>query len=290
MNKRKNGFSMIELMIMIGAVAGIALVVMQLSKSTAQSQADAFSMADYITLKTEVDNFFNNDFDCTTTLKDVAFKGSTIKANPIELELWHGDQFQTKVRKFLSGTDKAANRYGKLNISSVTFNMPDYSGSSNFPQGNSESFKAEIHIEGDKNKMGKSQTFQTIKKTIRVMFDTDSSGESKIKECAVNSSASGSGLGIGQTWQDVTSMRTQDKEFVNDSGKPILISVSVGPNSSSGISEVYIYVNNKVVAHSSGEWNSTNGYLNVNTVVTNGDSYKVSTFGKMGLQNWSELR
>lgn len=288
MNKR--GFSLIELMLIIGAIAGIALVVMQISKNSARTQADAFSLSDYFTLKSEVDNFFSNDFDCTASLKDLTFKGSTIKDTPLEVELFHGDQLQAKTRKFLSSTDATTKRYGKLDISSVNLSMPDYSGNANFPQGNNESFKAEIKIEGEKNKMGKSTSFQAIKKTIRLNFDTASNGESKITSCIVNASGGASGFGNGQFWQNESGSRNLDTEYSNTTGKPIMVSVSLGPNSSAGQAELTIYVNNMIVAHAQGEWTNSNGYLTASTIVAAGDSYKVSSGGKLPIQYWMELR
>jgi hypothetical protein len=193
MNKIKNrfGFSLVELMMITGAIAGIALVIMQLSKNSANTQSDAFSMADYISLRAEVDNSFSNDFDCTASLKDITFRGSEIKTKPIEIDLWHGDQNQKRNRKFLSASDPSVNKYGKLVISTLNLSMPDFTAKGDFPQGNGVTFKAEINIEGEKSKSGKLKEFIPIKKTVNITFDTDASGDSKIVSCSVSSARIG---------------------------------------------------------------------------------------------------
>jgi len=182
-SKKQSGFSLLEMIMITGAIAGIAMIVMQLTKNTATTQGDAFSIADYISLRSEVDNLFNNGYDCTASFKDLDFKGSTIGKEPIEVELWHGDQDNKKLRKFLSSADNKFNKYGKLNIASISMTMPDYSKTEDFPQGTDEVFKAEISVELEKNKTTKSKTYSAIKRSITIVFDTDGSGKSVIKSC-----------------------------------------------------------------------------------------------------------
>ncbi len=191
MSNKNRGFSLVEIMLVVAGVAGLALVVMQLSKNSAKTQTDSLNFADYIALKSEVDNFFNNDYDCTVTLKDLTFKGSTIKDTPLVVELWHGDQDLNKSRKFLSSTDVTFKKYGKLGINSIEFNMPDYTAAADFPQGTDILYKAQIIIEGDKTSFGKTSNLRPIKKSFNVVFDTDASGVSTIKSCKLNSGGGG---------------------------------------------------------------------------------------------------
>jgi type II secretory pathway pseudopilin PulG len=196
MSNRKKGFSLVEIMLVVAGVAGLALVVMQLSKNSAKTQTDSLNFADYIALKSEVDNFFNNDYDCTVTLKDLTFRGSTIKDTPVIVELWHGDQDLNKSRKFLSATDLVFKKYGKLGINSIEFNMPDYTAAADFPEGTDIAFKAQIVIEGDKTSFGKTSTLRPIKKSFSVIFDTAAGGVSTIKSCKLNSGGSSADLSI----------------------------------------------------------------------------------------------
>lgn len=189
MKKNSRGFSLVELMIAVGGMAGVALVVMQLSKNTAQTQVNAFNTADYFDLRTQVESMLINDFDCQASFKGLVFKASILKTTPMDVEIWHGDQNGARTTKFLSGTDAAFKKYGKIGISTVQILMPDYTGTSNFPQGNDEVFKMNLTITGDKVSMGKASGFTPITKQINIVFDTDSSGNSTIKSC--NASVAG---------------------------------------------------------------------------------------------------
>lgn len=190
MRKNKSrGFSLVELMIVGGLIAGIGLVVMQLFKSTATTQNDAFNSAEYIQLRSEIDLILGNSFDCQASLKDKTFKGSTIKATPIDVELSYGDQDGKPTRKFLSGTDAAHKKYGKLAISEMKFSMPDYTAGTDFPDGIG-SFKGEIIVRGDKTNFGKTKSLNEIKKTITVLFNS-AGGTSTIMGCNLSGSSSG---------------------------------------------------------------------------------------------------
>lgn len=190
MRKNKSrGFSLVELMIVGGLIAGIGLVVMQLFKSTATTQNDAFNSAEYIQLRSEIDLLLSNSYDCQASLKGKTFNGSTIKATPVDVELSYGDQDGKPTRKFISGTDAAFKKYGKLTISEVKFSMPDYTAGTSFADGIG-SFKAELVIRGDKKNFGKTKNLNEIKKTINVLFSS-TGGVSTIMDC--NSSGSSSG-------------------------------------------------------------------------------------------------
>lgn len=194
MKVTKSGFSLVEMMLAVGALAGVALVVMQLSKNTASTQVDATNTADYMQMRAQVDSMFTNDYDCTASLKGVTFKGSTIKLTPILVEIWHGDQDANRSRKFLSSADPVYKKIGKLTINSISLTMPDYTAPGNFPAGNDEVFKGEIQIIGEKIKLAKTSAFANITKMINITFDTDASGVSTIKYCSSGGSSGMSNL------------------------------------------------------------------------------------------------
>jgi type II secretory pathway pseudopilin PulG len=285
----KIGFSLVEMMLAVGAMAGVALVVMQLSKTTAQTQVDAQSTLEYMQLTSQLSSMFANDYDCIASFKDVTFNGSSIKATPIDIELWYGDQLGARTRKFLSGTDANFKKFGKIYISSLQLSMPDYTDVGNFPTGNDESFKAEIKISGDKSKMGKQSSIQTITKQVSLIFDTDAAGLSKIKGCGSIISGQ-SGLGAGQSWQILTITRTLDTDFVNTTTKPIFVSVSVGPNPNPGWGDLKLTVDGKVISHSVGNWNGGSGFLSGSAIIPPGSTYRASGGGRLPLEIWAELR
>jgi hypothetical protein len=191
--KNNKGFGLLEVMIAAGIAGGLIMVLMQLNKNTAQTQSDAYNNADYIELKTQVDNMLMNPFDCTASLKGTPFRGSTIKDSPVEVEIWRGDQDEARSRKFISGSDPKFNRYGKLSISKIKFSMPDYTKGKDFDAGENQIFKGIIQVEGDKNKMGKSVSFPTITKEINLVFDTTKGGQSAIFSCSGKAMATNPG-------------------------------------------------------------------------------------------------
>jgi type II secretory pathway pseudopilin PulG len=285
----KIGFSLVEMMLAVGAMAGVSLVVMQLSKTTAQTQVDAQSTAEMMQLTSQLSSMFSNDYDCAASFKDVTFNGASIKANPIDVELWYGDQTGVRSRKFLSGTDAAFKKFGKIAISSVQLSMPDYTALGNFPTGNDESFKAEVKISGDKTKMGKQSGIPSITKQFSLIFDTDAAGLSKIKGCG-SVIAGTSGLGSGQTWQILTSTRALDTDYANNTSKPIFISVSVGPNPNPGWGDFKLTVDGKVISHSVANWNGGSGFLSGSAIIPPGSTYQASGGGRLPLEIWAELR
>lgn len=94
-------------------------------------------------------------------------------------------------------------------------------------------------------------------------------------------------LGVGQTWQNVTGSRSWGALYVNNTGRPIMISIvvrdPVGGNLSATLS-----VNNVVVAdcYMGGNYKTT-----LTTIVPNGSSYNLTRDDSNDLiVTWSELR
>jgi len=281
-------------MIMTGAVAGISLVVMQLSKNTATTQVTAFNSADYFSLRSNMDTMLSNGFDCMASLKNTTFKATILKNTPSDIEIWHGDQAGNRSTKFLSGTDAAFKKYGKLEINSIKLSMPDYTAATDFPVGTDESFKAKITIIGDKSKFGKASSFSPIEKEINLTFDTDATGLSTITDCQNSSSGGGGSLGVGQTWQDVTATRAFGTNYINTSGKPIVVSIHTTITGDSG---GFFYANIDSASNiPMSQWNKLGGaYPAVGQIIVpTGATYLINyqvTYGAIpALNQWYELR
>ncbi len=196
MKFKRDGFSLLEMMIVGGMIAGLGLVVMQLTKTTANSQINATVSADYLGMRSELDSMLGNPFDCTASLKDTTFNGVSIKNTPVTVEIWHGNQVGVRSRKFISGTDASFNKYGKLTVGSIALTMPDYTAGVNFPVGAGQIFKGELRIEGDRLKLGVSSSFVPIVKSVNIVFDTDAAGLSKITSCTGTGGASMTKVGF----------------------------------------------------------------------------------------------
>ena len=99
------------------------------------------------------------------------------------------------------------------------------------------------------------------------------------------------GLGVGQTWQDVTGSRVSGTTYTNSTGKPIVVNVVSDPGSSFGailtatISGVSFIIGQDA---NSGGGNQAAG----NVIVPNGATYSIvaSGSGVSGFTSWHELR
>ena len=90
------------------------------------------------------------------------------------------------------------------------------------------------------------------------------------------------GIGAGQTWQDVASERNAGIDYVNDTGKPIVVSVSGGNTGTlrilcNNITAAYIYENASGIDSF------------VTAIIPNGSTYQVY-ISEGSIINWAELR
>lgn len=91
-------------------------------------------------------------------------------------------------------------------------------------------------------------------------------------------------LGVGQSWSNMTALRTINTDYTNDTGRPILVSViSTNVNATN----FAIFVGGMQVANASVNANPVS--LTVQAVVPSGATYKV-IFVTGGVSAWLELR
>ena len=190
---KQRGFSMVELLIVIAGIAGVSLVVMQLGENSSRIQGDTVSTVDYTQLHNELTYMLANPKNCKASLANTTFNGATIKANPVTgLEFWTADQDGNRSRKRFYEKHK----YGKLGIDRISLTMPDYTATTNWPEGNKQVFYGEIRIAGQKINSGTMKPFKEIVQPIKVIFDTNASGLSTIKECSLPNGGGGGGGGV----------------------------------------------------------------------------------------------
>ena len=98
-------------------------------------------------------------------------------------------------------------------------------------------------------------------------------------------SNAGSGLGVGQTYQDVTASRVFNTTYTNSTGKPIFVSVScyAANGSPAGITVSGITFNSTSAY-------TTNAAAQASFVVPNGATYSVSSSNMSSISKWVELR
>lgn len=187
----KKGFSLVEMMVVLGALGGMALVVMQLSKNSSSMQSEVVASSEFNDLKSEVDIILNGENDCTASFKGVSFKANSINSTPIAVELWNGDQNSSRTRKRFSSTDPEASKSGKSVIESIHLQMPDYTSESNFPAGVKSTFKGEVVLRVQKPTLPKAKVFPDIRKSVYMTFNTAEDGTSTIESCGPNAGGKG---------------------------------------------------------------------------------------------------
>jgi len=97
-----------------------------------------------------------------------------------------------------------------------------------------------------------------------------------------------SGLGVGQTWTNVTSSRATGTTYTNSTGRPIF--VSVVPNASANLIGSF-FINNVFVANSQDTPSGGGGGgSNFTYVIPNGDTYRAVNNQNFVINQWWELR
>lgn len=93
-------------------------------------------------------------------------------------------------------------------------------------------------------------------------------------------------FGVGQSWQDVTGSRAIGQTYTNNTGKPILVSISGG-----GVDGYFILRCNGLVVSSAGNPGGTGNDVNfVSAIIPIGSSYSLDSKGGVNTITWAELR
>jgi hypothetical protein len=105
---------------------------------------------------------------------------------------------------------------------------------------------------------------------------------------ATTAFATSQDLGVGQTWQDVKASRALDSTYTNNTGKPIVVHITVtstSPGGSCGITVGSIFLNGTTL-------DAANVWIHQTAIVPNGSTYSVTLtgLGTKTILNWSELR
>ena len=111
---------------------------------------------------------------------------------------------------------------------------------------------------------------------------TPTGGDSSTK-LATTAFATGQDIGVGQTWQDMTASRAYGVTYTNNTGKPIMFSITTG----AGNGIVSLVVNSIVAGYSM----NGNGILAAGgIIVPNGATYSANIVSGTPNVSWKELR
>ncbi|WP_404460263.1 hypothetical protein [Providencia rettgeri] len=103
--------------------------------------------------------------------------------------------------------------------------------------------------------------------------------------------AAGSGLGYGQTWQNVKASRAVGTVYTNSTGKPIVLLVTASTSANDRMNGINIHVNGVVIATSMTYGNGAKAP--VSAVIPHGSTYKIDyPSGTISpfIHQWFELR
>lgn len=96
-----------------------------------------------------------------------------------------------------------------------------------------------------------------------------------------------SGIGVGQTWQNVTGSRAAGTAYQNTTGKPIMVHIQTASSSTTGlsISTTGAYTGEQVEVFTG---DSSGFTKTISVIVPDDHYYRLDSGGSFG--NWSELR
>lgn len=180
----EKGFSLVSVMVAAGMLGVLSLGVMQLTKTSSNTQTFFQSSMDSLDLSREVTLILSSPNDCAASFAGTTFRGSQIQTTSEDIQLWSSDQDGNRSRlRFSSDSADKQSKLGKVVINSINFSMPDYTGG-DFPEGVNQSFKGVLRILAKKKiTIKKTQNIKPILKTVKISFDTDGLGESTITGC-----------------------------------------------------------------------------------------------------------
>ncbi|MEO3701796.1 phage tail protein [Acinetobacter ursingii] len=104
------------------------------------------------------------------------------------------------------------------------------------------------------------------------------------------STTSNEAIGVGQSWQDVTSSRARETTYFNSTGKPIQVLVSF-PDSNNSSPRIQVLVDNLTIINHQYDSGGSYGSGQYSFIVPSGQTYRVNTpFGAVDPILWTELR
>ena len=127
----------------------------------------------------------------------------------------------------------------------------------------------------------------TVKGVARFATATEVANKSNVSAAVTPSNtatiAQSTDLGVGQTWQDVTSGRSFGITYTNNTGRPIQVAVTSG----GGSSNFRAYINGIEIIRNYSNYNASFPQHGITLIIPNGSTY---SFTGGQLQIWAELR
>lgn len=173
----KKGFSLVELMVILAALGGIALLVTKLGRNSVSIQNEAIVANDYNDLNREAHFLIENPKSCKVSLEGTVFQ---LNSNPIiikKLELWSADSrgLRRKKKKYSS-----SEKVGSLTIEDISLALDKEANTKIESDIQSTTGTLKISLAKMKSKFPLSD----IEQSINISFKTDiNTGTSTIINC-----------------------------------------------------------------------------------------------------------
>lgn len=127
----KKGYSLVEIMVVLAALAGVALLVTKIGQNSQNIQNESIVMNDYNELVRDTHFLMGNAQSCKVSLEGVTFKTVDYKSEIPNIELWTADsKGLSKKKKLVSKGEK----FKTLTIENVTLKI-DEPSVMNLPDG-----------------------------------------------------------------------------------------------------------------------------------------------------------
>jgi hypothetical protein len=96
------------------------------------------------------------------------------------------------------------------------------------------------------------------------------------------------GLGVNQTWQDVTGSRAMGTTYTNSTGKPIQICINMAISLTSQSGTATLTISSTVISIYTSQYSNKQA---TNHIIPNGGTYSIAqSGGSMTIERWMELR
>lgn len=184
------GFTLIQVVVAIGLLGGVALVFMQLMKNMGQAQSMVKTVADEIELKTEIRMILDDERYCRISLKDNSFQKKDVDeidktTEGLDISLHLSNQAgDTKTLKKFNGANNVGaedkSQFGNITINTLKLYMNNPTGAGpNYPSGTNQS---DFGIIRAIIKKRDSQISKILDFSVKVTFST-TSGITQIISC-----------------------------------------------------------------------------------------------------------
>lgn len=116
----KKGFSLVEIMLVLAALGGVALLVTKLGKNTMEIQTGSFVLNDYNDLVRDAHFLLADPKSCKVSLAGITFPMSGTTVTVENVEIWKSDSKGiNRIKKVISQNEK----FKKLTIESVSLSI-----------------------------------------------------------------------------------------------------------------------------------------------------------------------